>query len=133
MALDLIKEHLAKGYQYVIVPMSMLDLPIEQPKLLKDDGVSYYSINDLREIFSDDFDILEVFFGDHIAMQWSFDEDGEDKEDFIVYMELNGLVNIRQKGDKISEMTFDSVPANGFMVCSLREMKYIPSMTYAWL
>lgn len=131
MSLQVIIEHLENGFTHLIIPESALQLPIEKPDMLKEDEEGnltdeHYSLQGVSDAVGKLLSPTKIIDDKHVSVRWSFDEDGQQKTDFIAYMESKGLVNIRGLGVKVADMDFSNIPENGFMVCSLREMKYIP-------
>jgi hypothetical protein len=130
MSLQLIREHLENGFTYLIIPEQAMMLPIEMAKMQKEDeegnSDGYYSLQELTQVLGKLLVPIKMLDDAHVAIRWSFDEDGDEKTQFIAYMEELGLINIRPVGAKVENMDFSVIPANGFMVCSLREMRYLP-------
>lgn len=124
MALGLF-DYIKNGYTKLIIPSAMSSVPIEMPKLLREDG-TYYSIDDLHDRFGALYAPVKVT-SDHIMVRWAFDDDGIEKAAFLEYMESKGMANHRREGVKADAIQWDALPPNGFVIVAEHELKYVPS------
>lgn len=117
-------DYIKNGYTKLVVPSAMVGVPIEMPKLLKEDG-SYYSINDLHTEFGAFYTPIKVT-PDHIMVRWAFDDDGIEKADFLAYMGAKGMVNHRPAGVKADAIDWGALPPNGFVILAEHELEFVP-------
>lgn len=117
-------DYIKNGYTKLVVPSAMAGVPIEMPKLLREDG-TYYSINDLHAEFGEFYSLKFKVTANHIMVRWAFDSWKEEME-FLQYMESTGMVNYGAPGVKVVDVDWSTLPANGFVVVKEHELGSVP-------
>ena len=122
-----ILDTLKDGYDYIIVPKHVMDLPIEfrTMELVDEDGntTGYASINELSKQLGDLFSPVELA-NDYCGYRWCYNIGmrHESVEVFEAYLKAKGLVDIQDK--TTGEFNFDI--KNGFAMCDIRTFRKLP-------
>jgi len=130
MSLDKLRQELKDAYDYIVVPTSTLDVPVELPKMKKDEE-SYYSINELSKVLGKDFTPTAVIDDRFSKFRWAIPRNGEEAL-IVTYLLSKGLVNMRDNGIEdeldytVDEIDFPSLQGNEFGVFSMYEIKQLP-------
>lgn len=124
---------LSNSYDYVVIPKSVLEVPVELSKLAKldENGVvtGHYSIGELSRTLGSLFVPIDIIDERFTAFRWSFDRNREEAL-VIDYLKALGLVNMREKVgelDKtVGELDYNTLNGNEFGIFSIIEFKQIP-------
>lgn len=113
-----------EGNQYLIIPSSAMD--IELPMADMSDGLGgYHSLNSLKETFTGSWKETKLS-DDLVFVHYCFDEDDE-KQQLAEAFALLGLATIRNN-KKVTELIKEDFIANGWMICSSREIKIVQQL-----
>jgi hypothetical protein len=119
-----IREILVEAYDYIIVPKTVMDSPIELSTMTKvdEDGndIGYASINELCQAMGSLLAPIEVSEL-HVAYRWSYDIGLNEHTNFMTYLTSKGLVNMRDE-----DGNFDLTIPNGVAMCSRKVFKELP-------
>jgi len=131
MSLEQIANGLPKAYDYLVVPKLMLDTEVKLPKMLKEDGVTYYTINELSEALGKLFIPTDSIDTRFVKFRWSIPRNGEEAL-IATYLSSEGLVNMRDNGIadelnyKVEEIDFTALNGNEFGIFSNEEIREVP-------
>ncbi len=124
-------DDLKDAYDYIVIPKAVLNVPIELPKLLKDDG-SYYSIQELSDVLGAQFVLTDAIDDRFVKFRWSIPRNGEESL-IVTYLKTNGLVDMRDNGIAdalnytVDEIDFTSLVGNEFGIFSMAEIRKVPT------
>jgi len=131
MSLDILRDELKDAYDYIIVPTSALDVPVELSKMQKEDG-SYYTINELSDLLGKDFTPTTTIDNRFMKFRWAIPRNGEEAL-IVTYLLSKGLVNMRDNGIDdaldytVDEIDFTALQGNEFGVFGMHEIKKVPN------
>jgi len=123
-----IRKYFENGYDYLVVPKVVENIPIAMAKMQKDDG-SYLSVNGLVEQLASEgyvLNIVPVIDERFILVHYGFtyEEDADERamlKEFLIGM---GLVNIRA-GKKLGEIGWANMNGNEFGIFTAVEVQEI--------
>lgn len=121
-----VKEILEEGYDCLILPKAVriANVPINMRRLETEEGINA-GIQDLCDIFGNQFQPVDIIDERFELVRWSFDSDEKEKADFIKILLEQSLARMRQVGQKVQDIDFESLNGNEFLICSRRELKYV--------
>jgi len=129
-----IRKIIRDGYQYIIVPKTFKDTPIELPDFIKQDDVGndivgqYYTLREIHQHFQKQFTFVKVSNTKFIAFRW--DIDCGDLKDFKTFFKANNLVNMRATVNnvrlKLKDIDFVNLTGNEFGIFNKLKFKKIP-------
>lgn len=137
MSLEQISKGLQDAYDYIVVPIGMMDTPVELTKLEKYDDtglvIGHYSINELSVLLGNKFIPTKAIDDRFMKFRWSIPRNGE--EALIVnYLLSSVLVDMRDNGIvdalnfTVEEIDFTTLVGNEFGVFSNEEIKLLPAI-----
>lgn len=133
MSMEQIATELKDAYSYIVAPKAMLDTPVEMSKLLKDDGLNYYTINDICLALGKQFELTEVIDDRFVAFRWSLNMNGVEGE-LVTYLKTKSLVDMRDDGIidtlnyEVEEINFDTLNGNEFGIFGMNEFRKVPKV-----
>ena len=128
------RARLQRGYEYVIVPTEVLDIPLPIYEMLKSETPNkYYTINELALALGSSFvPVPYIKEGFHLV-HWVFDKGfltGEDNKErkFLKMIAGAGYVDMRDNLETVEEIDFESLTGNEFGIFSSYEITKVPKM-----
>lgn len=104
---------------FLVFPVGMMDVAFEGMSDMSDGIGGYLSPREMESLSNNNWKATELT-KDLIFVMYSFDGDDE-KDDVTEALTSMGLVDIRN-GRKIGEVTYEELVANGFIICTKREI-----------
>lgn len=136
MSLQIIQEILRDGYDYFVVPKTVLDVPIQMSEMAKEDENgnptgAYYSLNELHKALGNQFTFVPVIDDRFVAFRWAVDWD--DTQSVIIdYLTSNGLTDMRDNGTggrlKVTDIDFSSLKDTDVGMFNLLAFKKVPKV-----
>lgn len=136
MSLQIIQEILRDGYDYFVVPKTVLDVPIQMSEMAKEDENgnptdAYYSLNELHKALGSQFTFVPVIDDRFVAFRWAVDWD--DTQSVIIdYLTSNGLTDMRDNGTggrlKVTDIDFSSLKDTDVGMFNLLAFKKVPKV-----
>ena len=136
MSIEQISKGLTRAYDYLVVPKLMLDTEVKLSKMLKEDGVTYYTINELSQTLGALFTPVDMIDDRFVAFRWSIPRNGEEAL-IVTYLLSEGLVDMRDNGIAdslnytVEEIDFTALNGNEFGVFSNEEISEVPKPVVA--
>jgi hypothetical protein len=135
-ALSTLRERIKNGYDYIVYPNAMGDMPITLKKMEKIDAtgkvIGHYSINELSTLFGDDFTPVQYINTKFMLIHWSFDEiidvtSGVSERQLTKdLLKSKGLVDMRVGYPDAKSIDYGSLKGNEFGFFGAYEMRYVP-------
>ena len=114
-----------EGNRYLVIPKTVMDIEFQGMSDMADGLGGYHSLNSLKETL--DFSWGETKLTDDLVfVHYCFDSDDEEN-DVEQALTAMGLVQM-DLGKKIRTLTKDDLVANGFLLCSSLEIKYLQTL-----
>ena len=112
---------------FLVYPTAVRQVPLALDDMSDGQG-GFYSVEDIESLSSNNWKATKLT-DDLEFVQYSFDKDDEEKDvtDALVTM---GLIDIRN-GRKIVDVTYEELVANGFIICSKREINKLQELVYS--
>lgn len=110
---------------FLVFPVGMMDIAFEGMSDMSDGIGGYLSPREMESLSNNNWKATELT-KDLIFVMYSFDGDDE-KDDVTEALTSMGLVDIRN-GRKIGEVTIDELVANGFIICTKREINKLQEL-----
>jgi len=132
MSIEIIAEELKDSYTYIVCPKGMIDTPVELAKMLKEDGVSYYTLNEIHDALGNQFTFTPSIDERFVKFRWNINMNGVDKL-LSDYLLTKGLVDMRDNGIvglnyEVNEIDFTVLNGNEFGIFSMVEIKQVPNV-----
>ena len=141
-------KRLKRGYEYIIYPEMMGDMPVALEKMAKRDEngtvIGYYSINELSTALGKDFQPIEYLKDENrtdsngsklrlMLIHWSFDKgknaDGVTDEQATIDLLLSkGLLNMREGVHFAKDINFTSLSGYEFGIFGSSEIADVPKV-----
>jgi hypothetical protein len=134
--LEKIRDRLKRGYDYIIYPSAMGDIPITLKKMEKCDQngkvIGHYTINELSKLLGDDFNPEPYIMNGLMMIHWSFDEtvdpvtlkyERDSTRDLLL---SKGLVDMRAGASVVKDIDFQSLNGNEFGIFGSYEILDVP-------
>ena len=125
-----LSKYFINGYDYLIVPKAVEDIPIAMAKMQKEDG-SYLSVKGLVEQLASEGYVLNVvpmiderFIMVHYG--FTYEEDADERAMMKSFLTDMGMVNMRS-GKKINEIEWDKLNGNEYGIFTAVEIGEVPS------
>ena len=110
---------------FLVFPQVMMDTAFEGMSDMSDGLGGYLSPREMESLSSNNWRATELT-DDLVFVMYSFDGDDE-KDDVTLALTSMGLVDIRN-GRKINEVTYGELVANGFILCTKREINKLQDL-----
>ena len=110
---------------FLVFPQVMMDMAFEGMSDMSDGLGGYLSPREMEGLSSNNWRATELT-EDLVFVMYSFDGDNE-KDDVTLALTSMGLVDIRN-GRKINEVTYGELVANGFIICTKREINKLQDL-----
>ena len=110
---------------FLVFPQVMMDTAFEGMSDMSDGLGGYLSPREMESLSSNNWRATELT-EDLVFVMYSFDGDNE-KDDVTLALTSMGLVDIRN-GRKINEVTYGELVANGFIICTKREINKLQDL-----
>ena len=110
---------------FLVFPQAMIDMAFEGMSDMSDGIGGYLSPREMESLSSNNWRATELT-EDLVFVMYSFDGDNE-KDDVTLALTSMGLVDIRN-GRKINEVTYGELVANGFIICTKREINKLQDL-----
>lgn len=110
---------------FLVFPVGMMDIAFEGMSDMSDGIGGYLSPREMENLSNNNWKATELT-KDLVFVMYSFDGDDE-KEDVTEALTSMGLVDIRN-GRKIGEVTYEELVANGFIICTKREINKLQEL-----
>lgn len=110
---------------FLVFPVGMMDVAFEGMSDMSDGIGGYLSPREMESLSNNNWKATELT-KDLVFVMYSFDGDDE-KSDVTEALISMGLVDIRN-GRKIGEVTIDELVANGFIICTKREINKLQEL-----
>lgn len=110
---------------FLVFPVGMMDIAFEGMSDMSDGIGGYLSPREMESLSNNNWKATELT-KDLVFVMYSFDGDDE-KEDVTEALTSMGLVDIRN-GRKIGEVTYEELVANGFIICTKREINKLQEL-----
>ena len=110
---------------FLVFPVGMMDIAFEGMSDMSDGIGGYLSPREMESLSSNNWKATELT-EDLVFVMYSFDGDNE-KDDVTEALTSMGLVDIRN-GRKIGEVTYEELVANGFIICTKREINKLQEL-----
>lgn len=110
---------------FLVFPVGMMDIAFEGMSDMSDGIGGYLSPREMENLSNNNWKATELT-KDLLFVMYSFDGDDE-KDDVTEALTSMGLVDIRN-GRKIGEVTIDELVANGFIICTKREINKLQEL-----
>ena len=110
---------------FLVFPQVMMDTAFEGMSDMSDGLGGYLSPREMESLSSNNWRATELT-EDLVFVMYSFDGDDE-KDDVTLALTGMGLVDIRN-GRKINEVTYGELVANGFIICTKREINKLQDL-----
>ena len=119
------------GFDWLIVPKAVLDVPITMTKMMKDDG-SYLSVNGLVEQLASEgyvLNVVPVIDDRFILVHYGFtyEEDADERAMLKEFLTGMGLVNMRV-GKQLGEIDWANLADNAFGIFTAVEIQNVPTL-----
>ena len=126
-----IRKYFENGYDYLLVPKVVENIPIAMAKMMKDDG-SYLSVNGLVEQLASEgyvLNVVPVIDERFILVHYGFtyEEDADERAMLKEFLTGIGLVNMRL-GKKLDEIEWDKLTDSAFGIFTAVEVVAVPPM-----
>lgn len=110
---------------FLVFPQAMMDMAFEGMSDMSDGIGGYLSPREMESLSNNNW--LATNLTDNLVfVMYSFDGDDE-KDDVTLALKTLGLVDIRN-GRKINEVTYEELVANGFIICTKREINKLQDL-----
>lgn len=119
-------EKCREGNGYLVIPNSVMTVSFIGMSDMEDGLGGYHSLQTLKETLPFSWGATSLT-DDLVFVHYCFDEDSE-KSMVISSLESMGLIEIRQDR-KVTDLVLSDLVANGFMICSPREIKKLQILT----
>ena len=110
---------------FLVFPVGMMDVAFEGMSDMSDGIGGYLSPREMENLSNNNWKATELT-KDLLFVMYSFDGDDE-KDDVTEALTSMGLVDIRN-GRKIGEVTYEELVANGFIICTKREINKLQEL-----
>ena len=110
---------------FLVFPVGMMDIAFEGMSDMSDGIGGYLSPREMESLSNNNWKATELT-KDLVFVMYSFDGDDE-KDDVTEALTSIGLVDIRN-GRKIGEVTIEELVANGFIICTKREINKLQEL-----
>lgn len=110
---------------FLVFPAGMMDVAFEGMSDMSDGIGGYLSPREMENLSSNNWKATELT-EELVSVMYSFDGDDE-KDDVIEALISIGLVDIRN-GRKICDVTYEELVANGFIICTKREINKLQEL-----
>ena len=110
---------------FLVFPVGMMDIAFEGMSDMSDGIGGYLSPREMENLSNNNWKATELT-KDLLFVMYSFDGDDE-KDDVTEALTSMGLIDIRN-GRKIGEVTMEELVANGFIICTKREINKLQEL-----
>ncbi len=110
---------------FLVFPQAMMDMAFEGMSDMSDGIGGYLSPREMESLSNNNW-LATNLTDDLVFVMYSFDEDDE-KDDVALALKTMGLVDIRN-GRKINEVAYGELVANGFIICTKREINKLQDL-----
>lgn len=121
-----LSQYFTRGYDHIIVPKAVREVPIMLSKMKREDG-SYHSIATLEETLGHLFVPVEVIDERFIMIHYGFSRNGEEAL-FHEFLQGAGLVNMRGELQAVGEIDFANLNGNEYGIFSDWEIGEVPAV-----
>ncbi len=110
---------------FLVFPQAIMDMAFEGMSDMSDGIGGYLSPREMESLSNNNW-LATNLTDDLVFVMYSFDEDDE-KDDVALALKTMGLVDIRN-GRKINEVAYGELVANGFIICTKREINKLQDL-----
>ena len=124
-----IRKYFDMGFDWLIVPKAVLDVPITMSKMKKDDG-SYLSVNGLVEQLASEgyvLNLANIIDNRFVVVHYGFtcEEDADERAMLKTFLNGMSLVNMRV-GKQLNEINWNTLTGNEYGIFSAVEIVEVP-------